>query len=196
VKLPGRFAAIAPKVRAYLETRAFGEPVDLEDPAMIKAISTNVAHYVTVNEFVRALQPLVVGSLTPSLTSEGRALSECEPFPWSRPTHNAPKCVFNLVPCDNEFERDFAKFLQGAEDVARYFAAVLTNGDHYLIETKGQETTEVAHKDRAALYWAENATRLTGTPWRYIKVPQKEYAQLQPTEFGDLLVFAPQSSLL
>jgi hypothetical protein len=54
----------------------------------------------------------------------------------------------------------------------------------------------VAHKDRAALYWAENATRLTGTPWRYIKVPQKEYTQLQPTEFADLLVFASAPTLL
>ncbi len=222
VKLPGHFAAIAPKVRAYLETRAFGEPVDLEDPAMIKAISTNVAHFVTVTEVVKALQPLVIEALTPTLVNEGRALSECEPFPWSRPTHNAPKCIFNLVPCDNEFERDFAKFLQDAGDVARFaklpgsfgfaieytdsagnlryyypdFAAVLTNGDHYLIETKGQETPDVAHKDRAATYWAENAAQLTGTPWRYVKVPQKEYTQLQPTEFADLLVFARPSTLL
>jgi type III restriction enzyme len=221
VKLPGHFAAIVPKVRAYLETRAFGETVDLEDPAIVKAISGKVAHYVTVNEFVKALQPLVVESLTPSLVSEGRALSECEPFPWSRPTYNAPKCVFNLVPCDNEFERDFAKFLQDAGDVTRFsklpeafgfaieytdsagnlryyypdFAAVLTNGEHYLIETKGQETTEVAHKDRAAIYWAESATRLTGTPWRYLKVPQKEYEQLRPSEFQDLLVFAQPSFL-
>jgi type III restriction enzyme len=75
------------------------------------------------------------------------------------------------------------------------FAAVLTNGEHYLIETKGQETTEVAHKDRAAIYWAESATRLTGTPWRYLKVPQKEYEQLRPSEFQDLLVFAQPSFL-
>ncbi len=222
VKLPGHFAAIAPKVRAYLETRAFGETVNLEDPAIIKAISTNVAHFVTVNEFVKALQPLVVESLTPTLTNVGRALSECEPFPWSRPTYNASKCVFNLVPCDNEFERDFAKFLEDAGDVARFaklpesfgfaieytdsvgnlryyypdFTTVLANGDHYLVETKGQETAEVAHKDRAALYWAENATRLTGTPWRYVKVPQKAYGQLQPTEFGDLVVFAAGPGLV
>jgi type III restriction enzyme len=222
VKLPGHFAAIAPKVREYLETRAFGGAVDLEDPAIVKAISTNVAHYVTVNEFVKALQPLVVEELTPTLTDEGRALSECEPFPWSRPTYDAARCVFNLVPCDNEFERDFAKFLQDAGDVARFaklpesfgfaieytdsmgnlryyypdFAAVLKNGEHYLVETKGQETVDVAHKDRAALYWAENATRLTGTPWRYLKVPQKAYQQLQPAEFGDLVVFTQSSRLL
>ena len=221
VKLPGHFFVIAPKVRAYLETRAFGETVNLDDPAILKAISTNVAHYVTVNTFVKALHPLVVEALTPTLLNEGQALSECVPFPWSRPTHDAPKCVFNLVPCDNEFEREFAKFLQDAGDVARFaklpqafsfaieytdsagnlryyypdFAAVLANGDHYLVETKGQENVEVARKDQAAAYWAESATLLTGTPWRYVKVPQKEYAQLQPDEFADLLVFAPPTLL-
>lgn len=222
VKLPGQFAVIAPKVREYLERRAFGETVDLEDAGIIKAIGANVAHYVTVKTFVAALQPLVVESLVPALIGEGRPLSDCEAFPWSRPTYNAPKCVFNLTPCDNDFERDFAKFLQQAGDVERFgklpqnfgfaieytdssgnlryyypdFTAVLTNGDHYLIETKGQETTEVARKDQAAAYWAENATRLTGAAWRYVKVPQKEFNQLQPTDFADLMVFASPEALL
>ncbi len=56
VKLPSQFAALVPKVREFLETRAFGEPVDLDEPAMIKAISTNVAQYVTVKTFVKALR--------------------------------------------------------------------------------------------------------------------------------------------
>ena len=73
---------------------------------------------------------------------------------------------------------------------------LLNSGEHYLVETKGQETAEVAHKDRAAENWAENASRLTGVTWRYVKVPQKEFIQLQPTEFADLLVFASAPTLL
>jgi type III restriction enzyme len=45
---------------------------------------------------------------------------------------------------------------------------------------------DVVHKDRAAGLWCENATRLTGQPWRYRKVPQKEYEQLEPSAFGEL----------
>jgi hypothetical protein len=48
VKLPSQFAALAPKVREFLETKAFGERVVLNEPTMIKAISSNVAQYVTV----------------------------------------------------------------------------------------------------------------------------------------------------
>ncbi|MHB8508657.1 MAG: DEAD/DEAH box helicase, partial [Candidatus Dormibacteria bacterium] len=48
VKLPSQFAALVPKIREFLETRAFGERVDLSPPAMVKAISTPIAGYVTI----------------------------------------------------------------------------------------------------------------------------------------------------
>jgi hypothetical protein len=50
-----------------------------------------------------------------------------------------------------------------------------------------EQASEVAHKDRAALIWCENATMLTGDVRRYLKVPQKEFEKLQPKDFGDLL---------
>ena len=217
VKLPSQFAALAPKVREFLETRAFGQRVKLEDPAILKAINSNVAQYVTVQTFVKALRPLVVEELEPQLLGEGRKLSETPPFPYSRPTLPARKTVFNLVACGNEFEKAFARFLEGAPDVDRFaklpeqfgfaieytdannnlryyepdFAAVATGGAHYLVETKGREDVDVAKKDRAAILWCENASRLTGVTWQYVKVPQGEFEKLQPDEFADILVFAP-----
>jgi type III restriction enzyme len=217
VKLPSQFAALVPKVRAFLSSRAFGEPVNLDDPPLIKAINTNVAQYVTVQTFLKALRPLVVQELEPHLVGHGRKLSETPPFPYSRTTLAATRTVFNLVACGNEFERAFARFMENAPDVARFaklpeqfgfaieytdannnlryyepdFAAVVTSGAHYLVETKGREDVDVANKDRAATLWCENATRLTHVEWRYIKVPQKEYETLQPDEFADLSVFTP-----
>jgi type III restriction enzyme len=120
VKLPSQFAALAPKVREFLETKAFGEPVALNEPTMIKAISSNVAQYVTVKTFVEALRKIVISELQPQLIHGGHLLSQTPPFPWSRPTIAAGKSVFNLVPCDNEFEKEFALFLQKAGDVDRF----------------------------------------------------------------------------
>jgi type III restriction enzyme len=217
VKLPSQFAALVPKVREFLAKRAFGESVSLDAPGMIKAIASNVAQYVTIKTFTTALRSLVVEELTPQLIIPGRKLSETPPFPYSRPTLSAEKTVFNLVACDNEFERRFAQFLQGAPGVEAFaklpsqfgfaieytdaatnlryyepdFVAVCLDGTHYLIETKGREDIDVAHKDRAARIWCENATMLTGTAWQYFKVPQAEFDKLLPTEFEDLLVFAP-----
>ena len=163
--------------------------------------------------FPKALKDRMIESATPALLAAPRPLSSCPPFPYSRPTFAATKSIFNLVPCDNELERAFAKFLDAAEDVAAFaklpeqfgfaieyvdnaanmryyypdFVLRLADGEHWLIETKGAETGEVAHKDRAAALWCENATILTGTTWNYLKVPQKAFTQLQPADFADLL---------
>jgi len=70
----------------------------LDEPAMIKAISSNVAQYVTVKTFVEASRKLVISELEPQLLHAGRLLSETPPFPWSRATMEAGKSIFNLVP--------------------------------------------------------------------------------------------------
>ena len=214
VKLPSQFAALAPKVREFLETKAFGEKVALDEPAMIKAISNNVAQYVTVKTFAEALRKLIISELEPQLLHAGRLLSETPPFPWSRATMEAGKSIFNLVPCDNEYEKEFARFLQKAEDVQRFaklpeqfgfaieytdsvgnlryyepdFVVLTGDGIHYIVETKGLEDTNVANKDRAAQLWCENTTRLADKPWAYLKVLQTAYRQHQPTRFEDLFV--------
>jgi type III restriction enzyme len=221
VKLPSQFSALAPKVREFLETKAFGGPVTLNEPVMIKAISSNVAQYVTVKTFVEALRKLVISESEPQLLHAGRLLSETAPFPWSRATLAADKCIFNLVPCDNEFEKEFAQFLQKAPDVQRFaklpeqfgfaieytdsvgnlryyepdFVVLTGDGIHYIVETKGLEDTNVANKDRAAHLWCENTTRLAGKPWAYMKVLQTAYKQLQPTRFEDLLVLEQKKLL-
>jgi type III restriction enzyme len=213
VKLPSQFAALVPKVREFLESKAFGGPVNLETKEMVRAIGSNVCQYVTVKTFVQALRDVLVEELEPQLLNAGRRLSETPAFPWARPTANAAKCVFNLVPCDNKFEKEFAQFLEQSDDVVRFaklperfgfvieytdnagnlryyepdFVAVVDGGTRHLIETKGLEDVNVAHKDNAAHLWCDNASRLTGTPWVYLKVRQTEYSSLQPTEFADLL---------
>jgi len=214
VKLPSQFAALVPKVREFLRDRAFGETVDLAQKGIIRAIATGVAQYVTVKTFASVLRGLVVEELSPTLEHPGRPLSETEPFPFSRPTFEASKTVFNLVAVDNDFEREFAQFLQDSTDVVSFaklprrfgftieytdsatnlryyepdFVAVDRDGVHYVIETKGQENIDVAHKDRAATIWCENATLLTETTWTYVKVPQVEFGKLQPTVWSDAAV--------
>jgi type III restriction enzyme len=115
------------------------------------------------------------------------------------------------------FEREFAKFLDNASDVRAFaklprafgfsieytdaamnlkhyepdFVAVDTAGVHWLLETKGQETVDVLRKDVAAIRWCENATTLTRGPWKYLKVPQKDFQTLQASRLADLSALAP-----
>jgi len=219
VKLPAQFAAIAPKVREFFELKAFGHVVDLNDPATIKAMSTNTAQYVCVDVFKKALLKLTIEEQKPQLLEAPRMLSTCQPFPWSRPVWEGAKTIFNLVPCDNDFEREFAKFLDGCSDFRAFaklpqifgfsieytdaamnlksyfpdFVAIDDEGTHWLLEAKGQENIDVIRKDAAASRWCENATTLTGTMWRYVKVPQKDYEALRPSRLADLAALQPMS---
>lgn len=139
-------------------------------------------------------------------------LSTCPPFPWSRTAWEGRKTVFDLVPCVNDFECDFAKYLDGATDVKSFaklpqsfgfaieytdatmnlrsfypdFVTAAENGAHWLLETKGQETADVPRKDAAAERWCENAIAPTDTPWRCLKVPQKDFEALRPSRLADL----------
>ncbi len=216
VKLPSQFAALAPKVREFFEQKAFGQGVDLNDPIVVKAMSTPVAHYVCVDVFSKELKKLTIAEQEPKLLEPERMLSSCQPFPWSRPVWEGVKTVFSLVPCDNQFEREFARFLDNAPDVTAFaklpqpfgfsieytdagmnlrsyypdFLALDDRGTHWLLETKGAETGDVTYKDAAATLWCENATQLTGKQWKYLKVPQKGFQTLQPSRLEHLMALA------
>ena len=215
LKLPSQFNALAPKVWKFFEERAFGGVVDLNSPEIVQAMNYRVSGYVVLDVFGKALRDKIIEQLEPTIEGEAHKLSSMQPFAFSRKVLEARKCVFNMVPCDNDFEYEFARFLENAKDVEAFsklpqqfgfsieytdnnanlryyypdFVVKAETGEMWLVETKGQESIEVAFKDRAAHMWCENATILTGQQWRYVKVPQKEYQKLQPVEFYDLLTF-------
>lgn len=214
IKLPSQFHAIAPKVRAFFEHKAFGRTVDLNTQEAIKAISSNLASFVVVKEFERALREKVVEARTPELITAARQLSGTQPFATSKKVMESKQTVFNYVPCDNEFELAFAQFLDKADDLEAFaklpeqfgfciqytdsfanirsyfpdFIARLKDGSHWVIETKGREDIEVAMKDGAAQNWCDTATELTGIRWNYIKVLQRDFEKLHPDNFEELSV--------
>ena len=223
LRLAGQFANLVPKVWEFFEKRAFGgnSPVDLNDPILVQAMNHRVAGYVVLEVFGRVLKDKLIEQLEPTIEGEVKFLSGLEPFAYSSEVLEARKCILNLVPCNNKFERQFALFLENATDVRAFSTLPLQFGfsieytdnqanlryyypdfvvktdldEMWLVETKGQESVDVRYKDAAALLWCENASRLTGQRWRYVKVPQKEYDKLQPVKFSDLQTFTGQSSL-
>jgi type III restriction enzyme len=212
LKLPSQFSVLAPKIQEFLKFKAFGREVDLEAADVLQAISTRLTLVVTREEFLKALQHKINQPQTPVLENTGRLLSGLDPFPWSQETAACQKTILNNVPCDNQFEREFALFLDKASDVARFsklpmnfgftipysdkignlrhyypdFVVVDRQDVHYIVETKGREDTDVINKDRAAVIWTENATALCGQEWCYVKVMQGDYRAIQPSEFVEV----------
>lgn len=212
VKLPSQFAALVPKLREFFELRFFDGRVDLDDIRVVRFMATPLTSHLTVKTFAKALRAVAVEEQAPRMLAPERWLSTCPPFPWSHLVHEAQKTPFNLVACDNEYERSFSRFLETATDVAAFaklpmkfgfaieyldgagslrlyhpdWVARLTSGTCFLLETKGLVGVEVEQKDHAARQWCENATTLSGTKWKYRRVDQRAYEKLAPKYFSDL----------
>jgi type III restriction enzyme len=109
----------------------------------------------------------------------------------------AKKTVFDKVPCDSDLERDFAQWLDQADDVLAFAKnetaihfdmeyisekgglrtyrpdfLIRAAESNYIVETKGWEDLEVARKDLRATQWCRDATELSGQHWQYLKVPK------------------------
>lgn len=160
-------------------------------------------------EFEKALREIVIEKKEPKLLLANRFLSSTIPFPTSKKILEAKKTIFNYTPCDNDFEYDFAKFLDKSEDIKTFtklpeqfgfciqytdtianirnyfpdFIAITEDGINWIIETKGREDIEVRLKENAAINWCRTASELTKESWKYLKVPQKEFEQLHPEDF-------------
>jgi len=198
-RLAGAFATLAPLVGEYLRERLFECPVELNDKVILRRLAERDAQALVVGPFRDAIRALSITECEPTITDNAFRVSQTPPFPWSRNTVEGDKTVFNLTPVDSDLEARFAQFLDRATDVAawakltlnsrfaleyissagalRYyfpdFVVRLDDDTSLIIETKGQEDLDVAHKDKRARKWCRDASRLAGRDWAYEKVPQK-----------------------
>jgi len=122
--LPNQFALLYPIVYAYVGQRCFGKLVDVEigkirQHLLQPDIQDAIARYLTrqISQLTAERKPL-------EFERENFCLSETRPFSWRRnlPLFEARKTVFNRVATYNDFEKDFAKFLDRAPDVLRFAA--------------------------------------------------------------------------
>ena len=193
------FAQIAPRMQRYIEQRMFDGPVSMTQTPVMARLNRGDATRWLFEVFVRALRELSFEQREVEFADRWLRVSAAEPFATSRQTLQAEKTVFNLVPCDSELERRFARWLdQGASDVEAfakneaavkftvpYISAagglrnyrpdflVRASGGLFVIETKGIETIDVARKDKRIEQWRRDATELSGVEWRYLKVTQE-----------------------
>ena len=150
------------------------------------------------------------------VTHEQQLLSNWKPYQATshpkRPAISAERTMFNLVPCDNDFERQFVtKFLEIADDVAAFaknagpqklmidylrpdgltafyipdFFVRTTKGDYYLVELKGRQDNLVPLKAKAAMEWCRVASTV-GKPWKYLYVPQDRFQKEPPATIEEL----------
>ena len=203
--LDGHFAALYGIIKRYVRDVCFGTKVDLDqediknrlrDPYLQEGIATYLSRW--INEL--ATQESAI-----EFEDAKFKLSATEPFVWRRKHLTCGKTIFNAVAVYNDLEARFAEFVSEAGDVARFaalaesytrfrvdylsssggirfyypdFVVVQKTADvevNWIIETKGREDGEVAHKDAAISHWCATISAQTKQAWRYLKVGQKAF---------------------
>ncbi|MCL0076317.1 DEAD/DEAH box helicase family protein [Dehalococcoidia bacterium] len=200
LKIGGAFTSFYPVVKKYVVEKLFTQQIDLEDPKVLYKLSSPDVQEQLIKLFVNAFKEMTFIEREPEKRDTIK-VSDTRPFVWSRLVYPANRCPFNYVPCDNDFEADFAKFLDRADDVIAFskivpkigffveyrdskgnlrlyypdFVAVTDNNEQVIIETKGREDVDVEHKDKRIKKWCKDATGLSGNNWSFIRVDQEEF---------------------
>jgi type III restriction enzyme len=207
---------LTPLVEQFLSKVLFEQEVDL--------YSGEVDHRIRdmdVTEHVRAtFTPLILSKIVQKKErkriSKGQRLSTWKPYQATsnekRPAVEAQKTMFNLVPCENEFEQAFADFCDVTTDVVAFaknagpqklmidylrpdghralyvsdFMVRLKKGDYLLCELKGKVDLLVPMKMRAAVEWCKTASS-GKVKWRCLYVPYNLFQQSAAATMEELV---------
>ena len=118
------FAELYPIIQDYVENRCFGQKIELSDESIRSHLERLELQNGIAGYMARKLATLAIERHAVEFEKEDYRLSLTRPFSWRRnlPPMQADKTIFNFVATYNDFERNFATFLDGAEDVVRFAA--------------------------------------------------------------------------
>ncbi|HOV92442.1 MAG TPA: DEAD/DEAH box helicase family protein [Candidatus Kapabacteria bacterium] len=212
LKIGGAFATFYPLVKKYVIEKLFSERVDLDDPRVLYKLSSPGVQEQLIKLFVETFKYMTFVEREPEKKDFLR-ISDTKPFVWSKMVYPANKCIFNYVPCDNDFEVDFAKFLDRADDVKAFskivqkmgffveyrdsdgnlrmyypdFIILTDKNEHLIVETKGRVDIDVVHKDKRIKVWCEDATNLTKSKWTFKRIDQEDFEKYRFKNIKELI---------
>jgi type III restriction enzyme len=212
LRISGAFKSFYPVVKRYVIELLFTDKVTLEDPKVLYKLSSPDVQEQLINLFVSAFKDMTFSEREPE-KKDSIKISNTRPFVWSKLVYPANKCIFNYVPCDNDFEVDFSKFLDRAEDVEAFckivpkigffveyrdsrgnlrlyypdFVLLTDKDEHIIIETKGREDIDVEHKDKRVKLWCEDATNVVDNKWSFLRVNQIDFEKYRFKSIKELI---------
>ena len=214
-RLTNPHQTLTPLIEQFITKVLFDKEVDL--------YSGEVDHRMRdmdVMEHIRAtFTPLILSKTVQKIERkraiQGQLLSAWKPYQATstekRPAVRGQRTMFNLVPCENDFEQEFTDFCDYASDIAAFaknagpqklmidymrpdghralyipdFFVRQTDGNYILVELKGRVDPSVPIKARTAIEWCKTASK-GKTKWCYLYVPYYLFQQSAPGTIEDL----------
>jgi len=206
---------LTPLVEQFLSEVLFERPVNL--------YSGEIDHRMRdpdVVEYIKAtFTPLILSKMVQTKERHNLShvvqLSTWKPYQATstekRPAVTATRTMFNLVPCENEFEQTFVDFCDYATDIAAFaknagpqklmidyirpdkhrafyvpdFYIRCQDGNMLLVELKGKVDTLVPVKAKAAIEWCKASSK-GKNKWQYLYVPYLLFQQSAPATVEEL----------
>ncbi len=195
------FNLLYPIVEKYILKRCFEKELnDIEDEILRKNLDDISVRDAIIDILAKEIGKISAEEKELIIKTGSIKLSDFEPFLWRRKHLRCKKTVFNFVAVYNDFEAEFAEFLDKSPDIDRFaafadkfsidylssrgairlyypdFVAVqkIKNKEFfYIIETKGREYEDTDKKDQTIKKWCEDVSKQTKNQWKYLKVSQQ-----------------------
>lgn len=198
LRLVGGYDVLYGKVKTFMREHLFaGEPVNLEDPVVLRNLSEPEVGKVLYDAFKTAINGLTIQDSGTTRIEARIRLKETRPFRTEhRPFLAASKSIFTKTVGEAQsggFELSFAAFLESAKDVAAFaknylavgfkldyvkadgdlstytpdFIVRTTDGTVWIVETKGREELDLPQKMARLTQWCADATAAEEDGRRY-----------------------------
>jgi type III restriction enzyme len=215
LRLVGGFDVLFGKIKTFVETELFQQPVDLADLNVLRNLSEIEAVRAITEGFKTAINALTIQDKGSTGIRDTIKLSKTRPHLVKDQAFLVPKrSVFNKVVADNGFELNVAAFLDGCPDIisfvknsqstqfrmeyrnadgsiANYYPDFLvkrTDSEIWVIETKGREDLDDPPKWERLQQWCADATAHDGKrAFKPLFVRQEDFEKYQPKDFAGLV---------
>jgi type III restriction enzyme len=208
------FVELVPKVRAYINNYLFDQRVDGREPEVTKKLNYIPIREKLVEIFSREINALSRKEEKVSLQRYFK-ISETQPLHTSEPVTKVTKSAFEALPYPKRstLEKEFMAYLDEKDEVQAFTKVLPRHPLHipyynqegylryylpdfvvkeeramYLVETKGMEEVDLPIKDREALRWCQNVEKLSGKPWKYMKVRPQHLENYRSHDFQALVL--------
>ena len=121
-RLSNVFSELYPIVRAYVGERCFGQKIDLESEHIRNHLRGPMLQQGIAKYLARKISELTAERREIEFEEAKFKLSDTQPFVWRRRHLQCEHTIFNYVATYNDFESEFAKFLNRCSDITRFAA--------------------------------------------------------------------------
>jgi len=215
LRLVSGYDVLYGRVKAFVQSDLFSQPVILEDPNTLRNLSELAATKTLVETFKKAINALTIQEKGNAEIRDSIKLRQTRPFVTKEQAYLIPvKSVFNRIVGDSHFELLFARFLEDCSDVISYaknymavhfkldyvnadgnisdyypdFFVKLSDKQMYIVETKGQEDLDVPLKMQRLRQWCEDINQVqSDVTYDFVYVDMGNFEQYKPASFRQLI---------